>query len=83
MNEAFLQSTVLVTCEVDATHLTSRSGSFVSRPLSADKGHVILVTNRHVLPPPGFQRSIRIRVSVKTEGKSAVRFIRLKSVGQS
>lgn len=71
MNEAFLHSTVLVTFDVDATHKSSGSGFFVFRPtVSANQGQVILVTNRHVLPPAGTERAIQIRVAIESTAQA-------------
>lgn len=81
MNEAFLQSTVLVTFETGPNRTSAGSGFFVFRTIEADRGHVLLVTNKHVLPPEGAAKSIRIRVTVKLADKPEVRFVEIPVVG--
>jgi len=81
LNEAFLHSTVLVTFETGANRMSVGSGFFVFRTLEGDKGHVLLITNRHVLPPEGGAKSIRIRVTVKAGDKAEVRFVEIPVMG--
>ena len=81
MNEAFLRSTVLVTFETGPNRMSVGSGFFVFRPIGGDKGHVLLVTNKHVLPAEGSPKSIRIRVTVKSTDKLEVRFVEIPVVG--
>lgn len=64
----FLRSAVLVTFEQPKP--TAGSGFLVVAPTAPDRGYVLLVTNRHVLPPAGSNRSIKIRV-VTGEGSAA------------
>ena len=72
---------MLVTFELGPDKTSAGTGFFVFRPTDGDKGHVLLVTNRHVLPPEGQERSIRIRVTVKSGDKVDVRFIEIPVVG--
>lgn len=81
LNEAFLQSTVLVSYSAGPNNTPTGSGFFVFRQLEAKQGHVILVTNRHVLPPEGAQKAITVRVSTKTLDKTQVRLIDVPVVG--
>src|SRR5574337_79953 len=76
LNEAFLRSTALITFGQSAG-----TGFFLFRPVSGDQGHVLLVTNKHVLPPTGTPRNIRIRVTIGTGDKAAVRFVDIPIVG--
>lgn len=64
LNEAFLRSSVLVTFESAPGRESFGTGFFLFRPLNGDQGHVFLVTSKHVLPPEGAARSIKIRVTV-------------------
>lgn len=83
LNEAFLRSTVLVTFDVSPNKQCFGTGFFVFRPIKGDDGHVFLITNKHVLPPEGTARSIRIRVTVGSADKPAVRFVEVPIVGQN
>lgn len=83
LNEAFLRSTVLVTFQISPDKTSFGTGFFVFRPLQGDQGHVLLITNRHVLPEEGSMRSIRIRVAVGTVDKSSVQFAEVPVVGQN
>lgn len=83
LNEAFLRSTVLVTFEVSPNKQSFGTGFFVFRPIKGDEGYVFLITNKHVLPPEGTARSIRIRVAVGSADKPAVRFAEVPVVGQN
>jgi len=76
LNEAFLRSTALITFGKSAG-----TGFFLFRPVSSDRGHVLLVTNKYVLPPTGTPRNIQIRVTVGTGDKAAVRFVDIPVVG--
>ena len=81
MNEAFLQSTVLVSYSAGPSKTSKGSGFFLFRTVQPDQGHVILVTNRHVLPPEGTPKSITVRVSTKLGDKSVVRLVDVPVVG--
>jgi hypothetical protein len=76
LNEAFLRSTALITFGKSAG-----TGFFLFRPVSGDQGHVLLVTNKHVLPLTGTPRNIQIRVTIGTGDKAAVRFVDIPVVG--
>ena len=76
LNEAFLRSTALITFGKSAG-----TGFFLFRPVSGDQGHVLLVTNKHVLPPTGTPQNVQIRVTVGTGDKAAVRFVDIPVVG--
>jgi hypothetical protein len=83
LDEAFLRSTVLVTFEAGPSETKCGTGFFVFRPTDGDQGHVLLVTNKHVLPPEGVAQSIRIRVTVGTGEESSVRFVEIPVIGDS
>ena len=83
MNKSFLQSTVLVTFKVSPNKQRFGTGFFVYRPIESDDGHVFLITNKHVLPPEGTTKSIRIRVTVGSADNPAVRFAEVPVVGQN
>lgn len=82
LNEAFLRSSVLVTFESAPGRESFGTGFFLFRPLNGDKGHVFLVTNKHVLPPEGAARSIKIRVTVGAGPAAAVRLVDIPVVGK-
>lgn len=83
LNEAFLRSTVLVTFDVAPNSQSFGTGFFVFRPIQGDQGHVFLITNKHVLPPEGVAKSIRIRVTLGSADKPSVRFAEVPIVGQN
>jgi hypothetical protein len=83
LNEAFLRSTVLVNFDVAPGKQSFGTGFFVFRPIQGDQGHVLLITNKHVLPTEGAAKSIRIRVTVGPVDKPAVRLIEVPVVGQN
>jgi Trypsin-like peptidase domain len=80
LNEAFLQSTVLVMFQSSPNMSSVGTGFFVFRPLEGDKGHVLLVTNKHVLPPVGQPKSVQIRVSIGSSDKTEIRLIEIPVV---
>jgi hypothetical protein len=81
MNEAFLRSTVLVTYESAPGQQSAGTGFFVFRPINGDQGHVFLVTNKHVLPPEGSAKSIRIRVTTGPIEKPVIGFVEVPVIG--
>ncbi|MBA3017462.1 MAG: hypothetical protein KJ550_09605 [Proteobacteria bacterium] len=76
LNEEFLRSTALITFGKSAG-----TGFFLFRPVHGDQGHVLLITNKHALPPIGTPQSIQIRVTLGTGDKAAVRFVDIPIVG--
>ncbi len=82
LNEAFLRSTVLITFEAGPTKKSAGTGFFLFRPLTGDQGHVLLITNKHVLPPAGVEKSIQIRVTIGSGDKAAVRTVDIPVVGK-
>ncbi len=72
-----------MTFQVTASNEFCGTGFFVFRPVKGDQGHVLLVTNKHVLPPEGAGKSIRIRVTARAAGKPSVRFVDVPVVGQN
>ena len=83
LDEAFLRSTVLVTFQTAPNKESFGTGFFVFRPVNGDEGHVLLITNKHVLPPEGSAQFIRIRVAVGPAEMSSVRFVEVPVVGQN
>lgn len=81
INTEFLQSTVLVSYERSAGQATMGSGFFVFRPIGGGQGHVFLVTNRHVIPPEGSAKSIKLRVITKAGPASTVQFVDVTIIG--
>jgi len=82
MNEAFLRSTVLIQYEIALDRMLSGTGFFIFRSLQGDKGHVLLVTNKHVLPPEGVKKAVRVRVSVKKGDTVSVQLVEIPIVGE-
>ena len=77
----FLRSTVLVSFEDGGGGTRTGSGFFLFRPIQGDQGHVVLVTNRHVLPPEAEVRSITLRVIVGKQDQQAIQYIEVPVVG--
>ena len=82
LNEALLRSSVLVTFESAPGKESFGTGFFLFRPISGDQGHGFLVTNKHVLPPEGAEKRVKIRVTVGTGSAAAVRIVEIPVVGQ-
>ncbi len=82
LNEAFLRSSVLVTFELAPGKESFGTGFFLFRPIGGDQGHVFLVTNRHVLPPLGAERSVKIRVAVGVGAAATVQLVDVPVVGK-
>lgn len=82
LDDAFLQSTVLVTFKTGPNRTSAGTGFFLFRPVTDDRGDVFLITNRHLLPPAGSPRSIRLRVAVGTGDRATVRLIEVPIVGK-
>jgi len=83
LNEAFLNSTVLISCQLDATNTYFGSGFLVFREVSINRGQVFLVTNKHVIPPEGKEKSISIRVAIRTPNGINVVTTNVPVVGES
>jgi hypothetical protein len=81
LNEAFLRSTTLVEYQNGPNSVSVGTGFFLFRPTTEYRGQVLLITNKHVLPPEGSARSIKIRVTVSTGEKAAVQFVEVPIVG--
>jgi len=82
LNQAFLNSTVLISFKVDPTSSSVGTGFLVFRELEHGKGHIFLVTNRHVLPKVGEEKSITIRVNTRRGDKFQVQQIDVPIVGK-
>ena len=81
LNEEFLRSTVLVSFDEARGVQSFGTGFFVFRPTSGDQGHVLLVTNKHVLPPAGTPRTITIRVSTSPADNPSIHLVEVPVVG--
>lgn len=62
-NPDFLQCAVYVSFNPTPGKVSRGTGFLVWRALDAQKGQVFLVTNKHVLPQEGKQKSIKVRLS--------------------
>ena len=82
LNQAFLNSTVLISFKVDAKKYSAGTGFLVFRELEQGKGHIFLVTNKHVLPNEGRDKSVTIRVNTRGEDKVQVQQIDIPLVGK-
>lgn len=82
LNESFLRSTVLISFEPAPNTRSSGTGFFLFRPVTGDQGHVLLITNKHVLPSPGAERSIQIRVTTGSGDAASVRLVDVPIVGK-
>lgn len=81
MNEAFLRSTILVSYQSSPDRAPSGTGFFVFRAIAGNKGHVLLVTNKHLLPPEGAKKSVNLRLSVKQGEVVSVQSVDMPIVG--
>lgn len=61
LNEAFLYSTVLISHEVRPGVESSGTGFIVFKKINTNKGHVFLITNKHLLPQQGSSKKIKYR----------------------
>ncbi|MFN2455046.1 MAG: serine protease [Pyrinomonadaceae bacterium] len=82
LNEAFLNSTVLISYVASPTASPAGSGFLVFKELKPKQGHIILVTNKHVLPSEGVEKSINIRVNIKSGSSTTVKLIQIPIVGK-
>ena len=82
MNQAFLNSTVLISFNMDNKSSSAGTGFFVFREIQDGKGHIFLVTNKHVLPKEGNEKSVNIRVNTLKEDKFQVQQIIITIVGK-
>lgn len=82
MNQAFLNSTVLVSFNIDDKNSSAGTGFFVYREIQPGKGHIFLVTNKHVLPKEGNEKSVNIRVNTRSGDKFQVQQIIIPIVGK-
>jgi hypothetical protein len=81
VNEAFLRSTVLISYQAPLGTI-SGTGFFLFRPLHNDQGQVLLITNKHVLPPLGAEKTIQIRVATGPLGNATVHLVDVPIVGK-
>ncbi len=65
LNETFLYSTVLISHEVKPNITSTGTGFLVFKKINNNKGHVFLITNKHVLPQKGNDKKISVRVNTK------------------
>jgi len=81
MNEAFLNSTVLVSFSVEPGKTSAGTGFMMIKEIEPGKGHIFLVTNAHAIPPEGSTRNISIRVMTKSGETVAVKFLDIPVLG--
>lgn len=62
LNTSFLNSSVFISFQMFSGRTSFGSGFLVFKQIDKDEGHVFLVTNKHLLPPEGPSKSIKIRV---------------------
>jgi len=75
MEDFFLNSTTLISYDN-----FSGTGFLVSKEIENGKGYVLLITNKHVLPPAKEKKSILVRV---TTGNNVVESIEIPVVNES
>lgn len=81
MNDAFLNSTVLVIFSVEPNKTSSGTGFMMFKEIEPGKGHIFLVTNAHAIPPEGSTRNISIRVMTKSGETVAVKLLDIPVLG--
>jgi hypothetical protein len=81
MNEAFLNSTVLVSFSVKPGKTSAGTGFMMLKEIESGKGHIFLVTNAHAIPPEGSTRNISIRVMTKSGETVAVKSLNIPVLG--
>jgi hypothetical protein len=81
MNEAFLNSTVLVSFSASPGKTSAGTGFMMMKETEPGKGHVFLVTNAHAIPPEGSMGNISIRVMTKSGETVAVKFLDIPVLG--
>jgi hypothetical protein len=81
MNDAFLNSTVLVSFVVKPDKTYVGTGFMMSKEIEPGKGHIFLVTNAHTIPPEGSTRNISIRAMTKSGETVAVKFLDIRVLG--
>lgn len=82
LNPVFLNSTVLISFKPDPKTSSAGTGFLVSRELEHGEGHIFLVTNKHVLPKEGKEKSVTIRVNTRSGDKLQVQEIDVPIVGK-
>jgi hypothetical protein len=75
MNEAFLNSTVLVSFTIKPGVTSNSTGFLMCKEVEPGKGHVFLITNAHAIPPEGPIRSISLRVLIKLGDHTSVKVV--------
>lgn len=81
LNKTFLNSTVYISFKTP-TKYSVGTGFLVLRKVDHDKGHIFLITNKHVLPKEGKTQSITVRVNTQSGDKLTVREIEILIVGK-
>lgn len=82
MNQEFLNSTVLISFQVTATSHSAGTGFLVFRAINQNRDDIFLVTNKHVLPDEGEEKSITIRVNTQEGDEFEVREIEIPVVDE-
>ncbi|HOE18858.1 MAG TPA: trypsin-like peptidase domain-containing protein [Syntrophorhabdaceae bacterium] len=81
MNEAFLNSTVLVTFSANPGNASAGTGFLMSKEIEKGKGHIFLVTNVHAIPPEGSTKNMSIRVMTKSGETVVVKSLEVPVLG--
>lgn len=81
MDDAFLNSTVLVSFSVKPDKTPTGTGFMMFKEFEPGKGHIFLVTNAHAIPPGGSTRNISIRVMTKSGEKVGVKLLDIPVLG--
>ena len=82
LNKTFLNSTVYIFFKKTPTKYSVGTGFLVFRKVNHDKGHIFLITNKHVLPKEGKTQSITVRVNTQSGDKLIVCEIEILIVGK-
>jgi Trypsin-like peptidase domain len=81
MDDAFLNSTVLVSFSVKPDKTSAGTGFMMFKEIEPGKGHIFLVTNAHAIPPEGSTRNISIRAMTKSGETVAVKLLDIPVLG--
>jgi len=83
LDNAFLNSSVLISFQMSSGRTLFGSGFLVFKQIDKDKGHVFLVTNKHLLPPEGPGKSIKIRVVRRIADNVQITEVNVPVVGEN
>jgi len=81
MNEAFLNSTVLVSFSIKPGKTLAMTGFTMFKEIEPGKSHILLVTNVHAIPPEHSTKTISIRVMTKSGETVAIKSLDVPVLG--